>query len=66
LINAFAVLYMLQQTVISFFPMFAGVTVETMNYGCVMFGGVAFVSVGYYFVWGSKCYKGPVVDVRRE
>ncbi|KAI5255770.1 amino acid permease [Aureobasidium subglaciale] len=65
-INAFAVLYMIQQAIISFFPMFAIVTVKTMNYGCVMFGGVAIISIMYYIVKGRHVYKGPVVDVRRD
>lgn len=64
-VNAFAVLYMIQQAIISFFPMFAVVTVKTMNYGCVMFGGVAIISIVYYIVKGRHVYKGPVVDVRR-
>ncbi|CAD0049314.1 unnamed protein product [Aureobasidium pullulans] len=65
-INAFAVLYMIQQAIISFFPMFAIVTVKTMNYGCVMFGGVAIISVVYFVVRGRHVYKGPVVDIHRD
>ncbi|CAD0031128.1 unnamed protein product [Aureobasidium pullulans] len=65
-INAFAVLYMIQQAIISFFPMFAIVTVKTMNYGCVMFGGVAIISVVYFVVKGRHVYKGPVVDIHRD
>jgi choline transport protein len=64
-INAFAVLYMIQQAIISFFPMFAVVTVKTMNYGCVMFGGVAIISIVYYLVKGRYVYRGPVVDICR-
>ncbi|KAH0287410.1 amino acid transporter, partial [Aureobasidium sp. EXF-3399] len=64
-INMFAVLYMIQQAIISFFPMFASVTVKMMNYGCVMFGGVAIISIVYYLVRGRHVYKGPVLDIYR-
>lgn len=65
-INAIAVLYCILTTVISFFPMFAQVQVATMNYGVVMFGGVAVIAAIYYFVHGRKVYAGPVVHLNYD
>ena len=69
-INAFAVCYMIMQTVISFFPLYSqasGVlSVQTMNWGVVMFAGVTLIAVTYYFIQGRKVYKGPVVYVNRD
>jgi choline transport protein len=52
--------------VISFFPLFAAVTAQTMNYGVVMFAGVAVIAMVNYLVHGRKVYKGPVVYVNRD
>ena len=69
-INAFAVCYMIMQTVISFFPLFSSasgfLSVQTMNWGVVMFAGVTVISMLFYVVQGRKTYKGPVVYVNRE
>ncbi|ETN36764.1 uncharacterized protein HMPREF1541_09042 [Cyphellophora europaea CBS 101466] len=41
------------------FPFFNPTTLETMNYGSVVFIGGTVVSALWYFVWGRKNYKGP-------
>ncbi|KAK4495825.1 hypothetical protein PRZ48_013093 [Zasmidium cellare] len=65
-INAFSVIYEIFTVVISFFPVDRSVTAETMNWGCAMFGGVAILSVAWYFIKGRKAYKGPVVYIVKE
>ena len=65
-INGFAVLYEIYTTCISFFPLFAHVTAQTMNWGVAMFGGVAILCVINYTVSGRKVYKGPVAYIRRN
>lgn len=59
-------LYSILTTTISFFPLFAQVTVQTMNWGVVMFAGVAAISIVYYFVHGRKVYRGPVVHLNYD
>jgi hypothetical protein len=54
------------QTVISFFPLFNHPPVAYMNYGVVMFGGVAIICAIYYVVHGRKVYTGPVVHIHYD
>ena len=50
----------------SFFPMFAAVSVETMNWGIAMFGGATLLCMVYYFVWGNKFYQPPAVHLNKD
>lgn len=65
-INIIAIAFALFQVIMSFFPLFAQVTHETMNYGVVMFSGVAIISVIYYVVRARHVYKGPVVHINYD
>ncbi|KAF2715999.1 GABA-specific permease [Polychaeton citri CBS 116435] len=65
-LNAFAVLYECFTTCISFFPLFAKVNAQTMNWGIAMFGGVAILCIINYAFAGRKVYKGPVVFIQRD
>jgi hypothetical protein len=38
------------------------VTLETMNYACVVFVGIIVISAVWYWVWGYKNYAGPPTD----
>lgn len=40
-------------------PSFKEVTVETMNYGSVVFVGFVAISAVWYGIWGYKNYVGP-------
>jgi choline transport protein len=60
-VNTVSVLFMAAQVIIVMFPVTMNPTVQSMNYGCVMFGGVAFIAIVYYAVHGRKVYEGPVV-----
>ena len=64
LINAIALCYEILTTVISFFPLFANVTAQTMNWAIAMFAGVAVICSIKYMVNGRKVYKGPVTHVK--
>ena len=59
-INIIAICYCIFQRTMSFFPLFAAVTVQTMNWDVVMFAGVAVICMVYYFVHGRKVYRGEV------
>ena len=65
-INAVAFLYCIMTTTMSFFPLFNHPPLIYMNWGSVMFGGVAVLCMAYYFIHGRKAYKGPVVDIRYD
>lgn len=68
--NAFAVCYLIFMTVMSFFPLFSlqsgALTLASMNWGSVMFAGVTGLAILYYFVYGRRFYKGPVVYINRD
>lgn len=53
--------YSIPTTTISFFPLFAQVSIQLMNWGVVTFAGVAVISMIYYIVHGRKVCTGPVV-----
>lgn len=60
--NAYACIYILFVLFWSFWPPLMPVTAENMNYSVlVTFAAIAF-SIVYYFIWGKKQYKGPLVE----
>ncbi|MCJ1246644.1 hypothetical protein MMC30_003853 [Trapelia coarctata] len=61
--NAFACGYMLVILVFSLFPPTTPTTLATMNYASLVTGALALFSVFYYYVWGRKIYKGPVIEI---
>ena len=65
-INGFAFFYQCFTVCISFFPLFAHVSLLTMNWAIVMFAGVAFLCSINYFVNGRRYYKGPVVYLVKD
>lgn len=40
-------------------PSFMVVTLETMNYACVVFVGFTAIAALWYWVWGYQNYAGP-------
>ena len=46
----------------SFFPPATPVTLITMNWSCLMWGGSTLIGLAYYVVLGRKIYHGPVVE----
>lgn len=65
-INGFAFFFELFTACISFFPLFAKITAQTMNWGIAMFAGVAVLCAVNYFVAGKRAYKGPVFYLRND
>jgi len=65
-INIGAIIFLLIVWVFIFFPVEIPVTPETMNWNCVMFGGVMIFAVIYYFIYGRKVYSPPVELVKRD
>lgn len=65
-INSIALLFLMQYVVAAYFPLFNHPTVETMNWGIVLFGGCAFLSMCYYIIAARKSYHGPVVHLRQS
>lgn len=61
--NTLACMYLILIAFFTFWPPFAEVTAQTMNYGSVVFVGASIVSGVYYFGRAHRVYKGPVVEV---
>ena len=61
--NFLACAYLFVVFVFTFFPPATPVTPATMNYSSLVMGAVAMVSTFYYWVWGRRTYRGPVVEV---
>ena len=48
--------------IFSFFPPSIPVTLVTMNWSCLMWGGSTLIGLAYYAVRGRKIYHGPIVE----
>lgn len=62
-INVFAAAYTLMTVIFSFFPPALPVTAETMNWSCVVYGGVVILGIIFYAVRGHKNYVGPDTEM---
>lgn len=65
-VNLFSLVYEVFTVTISFFPIDRSVTAETMNWGCLMFGGAAIICIFWYVIRGRKEYKGPAVYIVKD
>jgi len=61
-INVFAAGYILFTVVFTFFPPSVPVTKESMNYSCVVYGGVVVAGLVYYGFRARKTYIGPSLE----
>jgi choline transport protein len=61
-INCVGCAYMVIMLFFSFWPVTMETTPESMNYSVLMTGVVVIFSFVYYFAWGNKDYKGPLVE----
>ncbi|USP76945.1 hypothetical protein yc1106_04219 [Curvularia clavata] len=61
--NAFACAYLAFVLFFSFWPTFAAVTPQNMNWAVLGTSVIAGTSAVYYAVWARKVYRGPVVEV---
>lgn len=65
-VNIIAIIYSIIVMVFSFFPGTSTVTLVTMNWSCLVFGGVMILSILLYMVHGHKVYRGPIIEVQDE
>ena len=61
-VNIIAACFLVISTLFSFFPPAVPVTLVTMNWSCVVFGGVVIVGLVYYVTLGRKVYHGPIIE----
>lgn len=61
--NIFGCAFMVVILFFSWWPPSNSPTPQTMNFSIVMEAGVLLFAVIYYFIWGSRDYHGPVVEV---
>ncbi|KAI9832416.1 MAG: hypothetical protein M1819_004405 [Sarea resinae] len=62
LTNAFALLWCLIAMVFSFFPTTVPVTLQTMNWSCLLWGAAMIFGVVYYIFRGRFQYHGPILE----
>lgn len=60
--NIIAACFLTISTVFSFFPPAVPVTLVTMNWSCVVFGGVVLMGLAYYAISGRHRYNGPIIE----
>lgn len=65
-INIIAICYLVPIYIFSFFPAAPNPTIETMNWGIVMYSGIIIIATIYYFFNGRKTFTPPTQDVINE
>jgi choline transport protein len=60
--NIIAACFLVISTLFSFFPPALPVTLVTMNWSCVVFGGVVIIGLVYYVLLGRNVYHGPIIE----
>ena len=63
LVNVFSCAYLTTVFFFTFWPTSLPVDAASMNYNCVLLGGVMILSIAYYCIWGKKDYKGPRIEI---
>ena len=61
-VNIFSVIFLVISVLFSFFPPVTPVTLVTMNWSCVIFGGIVILGLIWYAVIGRKQYNGPILE----
>lgn len=61
-VNLFAIGYLLIVLFFSFWPPEVPVDAANMNYSVLVTAAVLISSVAWYFAWGKREYKGPVIE----
>ena len=61
-VNLFAIFYVIVILFFSFWPPEMPIDAGNMNYSILVTGAVLIFSVTWYFAWGRRDYKGPVID----
>ena len=61
-INLLSACFLIISVLFSFFPPTTPVTLVTMNWSCLMWGGSMLIGLAYYAVRGHEIYHGPIVE----
>lgn len=61
-VNLFSMLFLAISIVFSFFPPGIPVTLQTVNWSILVFGGAVILGLIFYAVRGHKNYNGPIVE----
>jgi choline transport protein len=61
-INIFSMCFLAISIVFSFFPPGIPVTLVSMNWSILVFGGAVVLGILFYIVRGHKNYNGPIVE----
>ena len=61
-INVFSACFLIVSVFFSFFPPATPVSLVTMNWSCLMWGGSTLIGLAYYVILGRKIYHGPIVE----
>lgn len=65
IINAISLVFLISFFIFCFFPTTTPVTAQTMNWNCVMFGGIWLFATVYYVIIGRHVYRPPI-DVQNR
>jgi choline transport protein len=61
-VNIFSICFLVVSVVFSFFPPTIPVTLVSMNWSILVFGGAVVLGLGFYTVRGRKNYHGPIFE----
>lgn len=65
-VNAVGLGYLMIAYLFAFFPLGTPVTLETMNWACAAYGGVAIVAIVYYCLYAKRQYVAPVSRLAKD
>jgi choline transport protein len=60
--NIFSLIWIVIVMVFSFFPAAIPITLTTMNWSCLIWGGTQILGLAYYFLFQRGRYNGPIVE----
>lgn len=60
--NVISLVFLTIAVFFSFWPPAIPVTSISMNWSCVMFGGVVIIGLAWYLLYGKRNYHGPVIE----
>jgi len=65
-LSVIGLVYLAIAYLFAFFPLGSPVTLSTMNWASVVYGGVATFAAIYYVVYAKHTYVTPVVRTKRD
>ena len=64
--NIFSLIWIIIVAVFSFFPAGTPVTLQSMNWSCLIWSGTMLAGVAFYFLYQRGRYNGPIVETSIE